>query len=193
MNFKNITRLYIKVFSLDNIKFYLKILYWAIILFSIGLIISNIYYILFNGVILCDSIDITSSGDPQHEEKASGVTDSNYYIERRSGAFLKYKYILSRRLFWFFQAKGSGKFNSYEEFEKTLDDKFSLRSEFKARFREAIRNPISDFKQTRRKAASDLQKSLDLDVKSTEGIRNAKRAVDMKRLERSWRINHNKK
>jgi hypothetical protein len=63
------------------------------------LITGNIYYLLYNGVILCDSIDITNSGDPHHEENASDVAGSNYNIERGSGVFLKYKYILSRRLF----------------------------------------------------------------------------------------------
>lgn len=162
-NFENITRLYVKNLGLYNIGFMYKIIHWSIIIFNISLIICNVYYILCNGVIICDSIEITSEVQPNTTQVENSQVENS-----EVGLFLGLKYKLSRKLLWLFKEKGSGQFNSYEEFKKTWTKEMSLRTELLAKFRQMKKNPIADFKETQANAAADLKKQLDLDSKLSE-------------------------
>lgn len=138
------------------------------------MVILFIYALLqsfFTEVLLCDGLSI-------HEVDISQIdladTEPEYYGINNTesiGLIPKCKFILRRRLHWYFIGKSSGDFESYEDYKTYWDPSVSLRNQLKENFRSMLRDPIGDFRATRVKAAKDRAKTRELD-RQLELMRN---------------------
>lgn len=152
---------------IGNILFFINNITYYYITF---LFLNSLLHSFFMGVLYCDSIDETISrmGDTVDVNRIESVENlsSNDYtdrIEPTSGIIVKYRYILKRKLHWYFFGKSSGNFNSYQDYKASWDPSIKFRTEFKESFRTMWKNPLGDFRNTKVSAARDRAKTRELD------------------------------
>ncbi len=157
--------------------FILKLLTFLFVLFLFVILID----ISFSSVLLCDSISEVEVSDTGVIKKDSNLNTGNIAgsLETSTGLFLKYKNILKRKAYWYFNDKYSGKYNSYDDFKNSWNSNTSFRSDLKTTLNKWRKNPISSFKEDLHKSGvAAFERRSKIDALDTERF-------DMKRMARA--------
>jgi hypothetical protein len=151
--------------------------FWLAIVFFISLLCQ----IYLSGVLYCDSIDdtITTVRDTDHLDSVEANSDNSLMnpINHPPGVWLTVRC----KLYWYFSAKSSGKFNSYFEFKQSWNPNISLRKELKLEFKRMCKDPLADLNRTSEKASRDFAKSRAADAAYSQYLGIHKRAVEAQR------------
>ena len=164
-------------------------------IFLIGVILllfTLIFNFCFIGIIHCDSIsEVINITGSENECVYNNDEDSvRTGFEAPSSLLLKYKFIIRRKLYWFFKGYNSGEYTSYEEFKRAWRPEMSLRREFKDSFKNMMRDPRGDIARSRDKVNRVTENVRAMDARLAEKRRIQRMAEynrDIDRLHRGLR------
>lgn len=127
---------------------------------AIGLLIINLYNIIFGSPMLLDSIDnidpVSSNNSILNENNASNDNilnnNNNDYNNDNQIYYVDNKNFLSKTKRWFYWrifVNRSDEYKSYDEFKKVWASGFSLRKTVKEELKKFKSNPIKYIKETK--------------------------------------------